>query len=277
MTSVIWAFLAALGGMLLYGVASIAQGYAASRASGPDVLRHPAYLLGLVCDALAWLCSLGALLALPLFVVQSLLAGSLAVTVLLARPLLHVPVTRRDGIAVAVVTAGLVLVSASAAAESHGEPPSWFTAAMLVAMVALVAVSAALYRHGPSVPLAVLGGLGFSGAALAARAAHIGEGEPSQYLGNPLTWSVVVFGAVGAVMYARALEKGAIGPATAAMWVVEVLVPGGIGVFVLGDAVREGWAIPALIGVALAVAACVALAQSPAQAVESGQPSSSST
>ena len=44
------AFLAALGGMVLYGLASVSQGYAAARASGPAVLRHPGYLAGLAGD-----------------------------------------------------------------------------------------------------------------------------------------------------------------------------------------------------------------------------------
>ena len=47
--------------------------------------------------------------------------------------------------------------------------------------------------------------------------------------------------------------------------VVEVLVPGAIGVAVLGDGVRPGWVFPALLAVAAAVAACSVLATSPAQ------------
>lgn len=81
-----------------------------------------------------------------------------------------------------------------------------------------------------------------------------------------MTWLVVAYGVIGAVMYARSLERGPIGPATAALWVVEVVVPGLLGVAVLGDTVRPGWDLAALLGVALAVGACVVLAHSPAQA-----------
>lgn len=260
------AFLAALGGMVLYGLASVSQGYAAARASGPAVLRHPGYLAGLAGDGLAWLCSLLALTRLPLFAVQSLLAGSLAVTVLVAVPVLKVRMGRRDVAAVAVVTVGLVLVSASASAESTRPAPGWFDPALAVGLVLLGLVSALAYRRGRSVPLAVLAALGFSGAAIGARVARLGEGSLAATLADPMTWLVVAYGLIGAVMYARSLERGPIGPATAALWVVEVVVPGLLGVAVLGDTVRPGWDLPALLGVALAVGACVVLAHSPAQA-----------
>ena len=54
MVSAFVAFVAALSAMLLYGIASVAQAYAARRASGADVLRHPACAAGLLCDGLAW-------------------------------------------------------------------------------------------------------------------------------------------------------------------------------------------------------------------------------
>lgn len=262
----VFAFAAAITGMLFYGVASVAQGSAATRAEGPAVLRHPAYVAGLVCDGLAWLCSLVALGALPLFVVQSILAGSLAVTVLLAWPLLKVRPTRRDALAVLVVTTGLVLVSASAGGESTMTPPSWTTPVFLAALAALVVLAAASYRRGPSWLSALAAGAGFSGSALCARVAHLGVGDPVRWVTEPLAWAAVVYGVIGAVMYARALERGELGPATATMWVVEVVLPGAVGVFALGDPIRPGWTWPALAGVALATAASVVLAQSPAQA-----------
>lgn len=259
-------FAAAVGGMVLYGIASVLQAYAAQRATGAKVVSHPAYVAGLGCDGGAFALSVVALATLPLFVVQSLLAGSLAVTVLLAVPVLHVRPTRRDVLAVGIVTLGLLLVSASAAAESTQEPPPWFTTAMIVAAVVVTLAAAVLYARGPSVPVAVVAGLGFSLAALGARALHLGEGAWFPLLVDPLTWVVVVGGVVGAVTYARALERGAVGPATAALWVVEVVVPGAIGVAFLGDAVRPGWDLPALAGVVAAIVGCVVLAHSPAQA-----------
>ncbi|WP_286967039.1 MULTISPECIES: hypothetical protein [Arsenicicoccus] len=262
-------FVASVVGMLMYAVASVSQGYAASRATGAGVVRHPAYLLGLGCDALAWVASLVALRSLPLFVVQSLLAGSLAVTVLLATVVLRVRPRPRDWVAIAVVTAGLTGVALSSGSESATPPPSWYAGAVVALVAVALVASAALWRRGHPLVLGGLAGVGFSGLALAARAVH----EPSGgglamvtgVLTQPAAWALVASGVVGAVMYARGLEHGSLGPVTAVMWVVEVRLPGVVGVAVLGDGVRAGWAPAALVGVALAVAGCVALALSPAQ------------
>ncbi|EWT06125.1 hypothetical protein N864_24000 [Intrasporangium chromatireducens Q5-1] len=254
-------FAAAIAGTLLYGVASVAQSYAAQRASGAAVLRHPVYLVGLGCDLLAWLASLVALWSLPLFAVQSLLAGSLAVTVVLAALVLHVPVGPAGRVATAVVIVGLVLVSWSAGAESTRAAPGWFVGLLVALLAAVVAGGVALYGRGGSIALAAVAALGFSGAAMAARALASSSLSLAGLLADPVAWMIVAFGVVGAVLYARSLERGAVGPATATLWVIEVLVPGGLGVLVLGDTVRPGTLVLAAAGVALAIAGTVALAR----------------
>jgi drug/metabolite transporter (DMT)-like permease len=261
-------FAAAIAGTLLYGVASVAQSYAAQRASGAAVLRHPVYLVGLACDLLAWVASLVALRSLPLFAVQSLLAGSLAVTVVLAALVLHVPVGPAGRVATAGVVVGLVLVSRSAGPESTRPAPGWFVALLGGLLVAVVVAGVALYRRGGSIALAAVAALGFSGAALAARALASAPLGPVGLVADPVAWMVVAFGVVGAVLYARSLERGEVGPATAALWVIEVILPGGLGVLVLGDTVRPGTTVLALVGVALAIAGTVVLARSGA-----GEPS----
>lgn len=50
------------------------------------------------------------------------------------------------------------------------------------------------------------------------------------------------------------------------MSVLEVLVPGIVGLAVLGDVVRSGWAVPAGLATLAAVGGCVVLATSPANA-----------
>ena len=254
-------FAAAIAGTLLYGVASVAQSYAAQRASGAAVLRHPVYLVGLGCDLLAWLASLVALWSLPLFAVQSLLAGSLAVTVVLAALVLHVPVGPAGRVATAVVVVGLVLVSWSAGAESTRAAPGWFGGLLAALLAVVVAGGLALYGRGGSIALAAVAALGFSGAAMAARALASSSLSLTGLLADPVAWMIVAFGVIGAVLYARSLERGEVGPATATLWVIEVLVPGGLGVAVLGDTVRPGTLVPAAVGVALAITGTVVLAR----------------
>jgi drug/metabolite transporter (DMT)-like permease len=262
--SVMVGLLAALAGMLGYGIGTALQAAGAARARGLAVMRQPMYLVGLGFDAAAWLASLLALQRLPLFAVQALLAGSLCVTVLLARIFLGTRLRRRDGAAVVLVALALAAVAAASGVQSTKPPPGWFTPTALVTLAAVVLVMTGLYRRGRSVPMAVVAGVAFSGSALCARALHA-PGGWRQLLTEPVAWAVVGFGVLGAVALSRALERGAVGSAVAVLWVVEVLLPGSVGVLALGDGVRAGWAIPAAAAVAVAVAGCAVLATSPAQ------------
>ena len=264
------ALLAALAGALLYGSGTVLQALAARRASGPHVLRHPWYVAGLGCDLLGWLASLVALRALPLFTVQALLAGSLVVTVLLARLVLDAPLRRVDGVAVVVVVGALVVLARAAGPESPVRAlPDGFTAAVLAVLGLLAAVSVAGYRRGPGWLFALLAALGAAGAAICARAvtlpAAAGTGELVRALAvEPLAWAVAAFGLLMTVAYARALERAGVGATAAVMAVVEVVVPATVGLMVLHDSVRPGWPVAAVVASVLALAACVALAASPA-------------
>lgn len=264
------ALLAAVVGALLYGSGTVLQALAARRASGPAVLRHPWYLAGLGCDLLGWTASLVALRALPLFTVQALLAGSLVVTVLLARVVLGAPLRRVDGVAVVVVVGALVVLARAAGPESPVRAlPDAFTATVLAALGVLAAVSVAAYRRGAGWLFALLAALAASGAAICARAVTLPAGAATGELVRavavePLAWAVAGFGLLMTVAYARALERAGVGATAAVMAVVEVVVPAAVGLGVLHDSVRPGWPVAATVAAVLALAACVALAASPA-------------
>ncbi len=261
MTWLAWS--AALLGMLGYGVASVLQGVGAARATGPAVLRQPYYVAGLACDGLAWAASLVALADLPLFVVQSVLAGSVAVTVVLARVFLRARLRPWDAAAIVVMVAALTCL-AVAFPSGSAPVPAGLGGWSLVALLAVAVATAASYRGGGSVLLALLAGAAFSGAAVCARAVDVSAGVRS-LPANPLVWAVLGFGLVGTFGYARSLERGAVGPATAVLWSVETVVAGLAGVLVLGDAVRSGWTGAAVAAVLATVAGCVVLATGPAQ------------
>ena len=65
-------------------------------------LGHPLYLIGIGCDLLAWVGSMIALRELAVYLVESILAGSLAVTVVAARVILKSRLRKRDIAAVVV-------------------------------------------------------------------------------------------------------------------------------------------------------------------------------
>jgi drug/metabolite transporter (DMT)-like permease len=236
---------------------------AARRAQGLSALRQPLVVGALTIDALAWLLSLLALDRLPLFVVQAVLASSVVVVVLLARVVLAAPTRPRDLAAVTAVVLALVVLAAGSGEQPAVAPPAGFTVWMLVASGVLAVATVAAYARGGPVLLALIGGLGYSGAAVAARGAHASGGLLDTVL-QPLALVVVVCGAVGVLAYLRALERGPAGTLAAVLSVTEVVVPGVIGVVVLGDVVRAGWAAPVVLALLLALAACAVLATSPA-------------
>lgn len=255
--------LAAAGAALGYGVSTVMQAVGARRAGGVGALRQRLVLVALGLDGLAWLLSLLALDALPLFVVQAVLASSVVVVVVGARVVLHAPTRPRDWVAVGVVIAALAVVAGGSGEQPAPAPPSGFTTGMLVATGALVLVTLPAYRRGSAPLLALLSGLGYSGAAIAARAAHA-SGPLLDTVLQPLAAVIVVCGAVGVLAYLRALERGSVGGSAAVLSVVEVVVPGAVGLVLLGDVIKPGWALPVAVALAAALAACAVLASSPA-------------
>lgn len=267
----ILALAAAVAAAVASGVSTVMQAVATRRAPGLAVVRQPLLLAALGIDGAAWLLSLAALDRLPLFVVQTALAGSLVVVVLLAARVLGAPLRGVDAAAVAAVVAALVVLAAGAGDQPAVAPPPAFTPAVLAAGGVLAVAVGAAYRSGPPALLACLGGLGYSGAAVAARGSHA-AGDLLETVLQPAALAVVVCGVVGTLAYLRALERGTVGAVAAVEAVVEVVVPGAVGVAVLGDAVRPGWAAPALAAVAVSVAASVVLATSPANAATEQAP-----
>ena len=242
------ALAAAVLGALAYGVGSVLQAFAARQAAGVWVLGHPAYLLGFGCDLAAFAASVVAVRNLPLFAVQSVLAASLGVTVVLARFVLGTPLRRRDGAAMVAVIAALAVLALASGRQSAQLPPSWFTGAELA-------------------------GTSFAGCAIGTRALDLTAGWLAT-LGHPTAWTILAFGVVGSLAYARSLERGSPGSATAIVWVVEVALAGLVGITALGDRVLPGWGLPALAATAVAGLGCVLLARAAPQP-ERGRPTSS--
>lgn len=254
----ILAFGAAIAGAVAYGVGSVLQAVAARRATGTAVLRHPSYLLGVGCDMLAFVASVVAVRDLPLFAVQSVLAGSLGVTVVLARVVLGTPVRRRDGAAVIGIVGALVVVALASGKQSAQPPPTWFTAPVLLAMAGATVLLVNYYRRSVPTRLALLAGACFAGSAIGARALDL-NGTWFAVLSEPMAWAIVGFGLIGSLAYARSLEHGSPGASTATVWVVEVALAGLVGIAVLHDHVLPGWGWPALGGLSLAILGCVLL------------------
>ncbi|MDO5736725.1 MAG: hypothetical protein Q4P15_09650 [Propionibacteriaceae bacterium] len=248
---------------LAMGVAAILQAIAARRAVGMSILRNPLYVAGLGLDVAGWGLSVVAMRHLPLLAVQTILAASLAVTVVLGALVLRLKPGRSVWTAVVVVCLACGVVVMAAQPGPPGPAPAGFSAAMGIALGLLVVAAVLSFRHPHTAACAVLAGLGYSGAAVAARAVH---GAPIDVLlAEPLVWLIAGFAVVGAVMFARALETrdDAVNEASAWLWVIEIVAPSLIGVLVLGDQVRPGWAIPTVVAIVAAIVATMRISSSP--------------
>ena len=251
--------------MTLYGTASVLQAHAARRATGPAVLRHPAYLAGLACDGLAWAAQVVAMWRLPMFTVEAILAGSLAVTILIGIPALGLRPTRWDWLGVALTCVGVGVVSVAAGPERSASPDAGLRWALLATLLATLLVAALSYQRGGMVVQGLVAGLGYGLSAVFVRVTMQLSGAGTSWLVIPELYLALLAGGCGVVMYARALEHQRVGPPTALLWVVEVVGPGTLGLLALGDTIRSGWVPAAALGVAAAVAGCVLLAMSPTQ------------
>ncbi|MBE7702062.1 hypothetical protein H9623_17355 [Oerskovia sp. Sa1BUA8] len=265
--------LAAVTAAVGYGVSTVMQAVAARRARGLAVVLQPLVILAFTVDLVSWLFSLVALDHLPLFVVQAVLASSLVVTVLLARVFLSVPMRRIDVAAMAAIVAALVVLGIAGGEQPAPVPPDWFTPVLIGVAGGLAVVALVFYKAGTPVLLAVIGALGYSGAAVAARGAHA-SGDLWDTVLQPLAIAIVLFGVVGALAYLRSLERGKVGTNAAILSVIEVVVPGAVGIAVLGDTIRSGWDPAVVVAALVALAGCVVLATSPAnEAAEAGEAS----
>lgn len=230
-----------------------------------SLVTQPRYLGGLLVDGLGWVSTVAALRFLPVFVVQAVLGGAIALTAVGARVFSGSTLRPIDRLACAACVAGLALVAASGGPDRPAGPSSPAMIALVVVAVVLVVGLVATWSTPAAWPLALIAGLGFGGNAVAVRAVHLSVGEdPLALLGAPPVYLVIVFWALGLLGYTRALQRASVARVTAILVVTEVTVPGVAGIVLLGDSVRPGWWTALTAGLVLAVAGVVVLAGSPA-------------
>jgi drug/metabolite transporter (DMT)-like permease len=271
--------LGAFAAAVAYGAASVLQAVGTRRAhsSGhldPRLLwrlaKQAPYVAGIALDLAGFALSVVALRTLPLFAVQAAVASSIAVTALLAAAVLREPPHRREVYALLGIGAGLVLLASSAAPDeavplSHAAGWVALAGAGVVAAVGVPAGRRTGERTG--VLLGMLAGLAFGGVGVAARAVRVPH--PLWHgLADPLVYALLAYALLGMLLYATALQRGGVTSATAALFAAETLGPAVVGLALLGDHARAGRAPYAVVGFALTLAACVALARYGAVAAE---------
>lgn len=270
-----------------YGTASVLQAYGARRsaakadaspgattavtASGGPTLRStisaalmPTFIAGMLLDVLGFAGNIVAARLIPLFLSQTIISANLLVTAVLGIAVLGIRLHRRDWIAIATVLVSLVILGLTAGhpgGDAAGPATHW---GVLVAAVLLLATGIGLIRvlgSRAAVPAGLIAGVSFGAMAVAVRVLDgVDPLRPGVLLSDPACWTIVIAGVGGFYLFTVALQLGSVNGAAAALVAGETVVPGVVGVLLLGDTARPGlgW----LVGIAFvgAVVGAVAVA-----------------
>jgi drug/metabolite transporter (DMT)-like permease len=252
-----------------FGVASILQAIGARSEPTSErldplllvrLLRHPSFLGAMALSLAGFGLHLVALRSLPLFVVQPIIAASIAVTAVVSGRMADEPLGARVRRLVATVCVGLALVTAAAVSGGATSTSTGQRALLLVVVGLIAAVGWPAVRlhgtHGSTV-LGLLSGAGYAVVAVAGRS--MPSLAPLDLVVDPAAYALVTGGGLAILLYSISLQRGSVVTATAAMVVGNTVVPMAIGLAVLGDEIRSGWAPAAVLGLVLAATAVVLL------------------
>jgi drug/metabolite transporter (DMT)-like permease len=256
---------------IAYGAASVLQAigvqHMAAVPSGAMLRSRLAagrpYALGLILDVLGFVASVAALRTLPLFLVESAVASSVAVTAVLAVLVLDLRLRRAEITALAVIGVGLVLLAVSAEpgpAHRTGVAAGWVLlgTVALVALLLLIGLRDANHARA-SLVLATTAGLGFGLVGIAARALAVRH-PWWRTAADPVLWALLAQGALAVVAFGFALHRGRVTTVAAITMVAETIFPAVVGLVFLGDAVRQHLVPVAIIGFLATLAGSLALA-----------------
>lgn len=259
--------LGALVAAFAYGAATIVQAVGVTRMKaapeGASLLQRARagwlYAVGLALDGLGFLASAGALRSLPLFLVQSIIAGSVALTAVLAVVVLKTRLSRREIGALVGVAIGLVMLALCAKEGAAHGIPNWLGVTLLVLAFALLPLVYVGYRARRSSVLALTAGLGFAGVAVAARILPW-DGHFTHALTSASLWALLLHADIATLAYGLALDAGEATSVAAITFATETVVPAIIGLALLGDEIRaHTWPL-ALAGFVVTLASCIVLA-----------------
>lgn len=260
-------WVAAFVACLAYGSASVLQSVGARRSAGVAgvsgvalILTQAPYLAGLAADGVAFAANVVALQQLPLFLVQSIITASVGVTAVIAS-LRGESLHGRDWVSLSVLATGLVLLGLTATSQSAvrlAPGPQRVILASVVLPLLIGLAATRLRGHVSSLVLAGAAGLAWTGVAVASRglSAH---SISWALLAQPLLWSIVLHGIVGTVFFALALQRGSVTTVTAVTFVLEMVIPSAVGLWLFGDSVATGDGPLAVFGFVLAVGGTISL------------------
>lgn len=240
--------LATLSYAVVAGLAAVAQAHAVRRLPRAEdaglrvslraALTSPLLLAVIALYLLSWLLHAVSIDLLPLFLAQSGVAASLAITALGAAYWLRERLGVRHWVAIAAVVLGLALLVA-ASGPVRTTPFGPVGNALLVGCAALLGLAGVWLAHRPGhgVALALLGGIAYAGSPLATRAMVDASG---------LDWlvpgaTIPVYGILGFWLYSVAMQRIPVAAASTVLVAAQVVIPSVVGVLLLGDGLDPAW------------------------------------
>jgi drug/metabolite transporter (DMT)-like permease len=263
--------LAALGAAVMFGIGSVRLAVGARRvpvAEGlslqliPRMLQERAIVEALALNLVGFAFHLVALRHIPLFLAQTGIAASLAVTALLTMRVFGNKLTRSDWIAVLAVCVGLGLLAGAAGGAGRSVTSTRGDIGVVIAVALLFVVGFASTRFSGGLGAALVGlvaGLGFALVSISSRLIPV-IGLPDVLIA-PGTYTLAISGGLAFFLYSVALQRGSVMTATAPMIVMQTATPAAVGVLLLGDTIRPGWSVAAALGLLLSGAGATALAR----------------
>jgi len=262
----------ALVSALGYGIASVMQASAARRAEmrpnlDPMLLVRLAgdatYVASLGLDLLGFIASVVALRTLPLFMVQSAIAGSVGVTAIAASIAFGVRLERYERAALLGLLLGFALLALSAR-PGHAATLGTAGRSVLVGGVVVVALigiaSSRASDRKAGIGLALASGLSFAGTGVAARDLVVPH-NAWHLVTHPEALAIVLYALLGVLLFATALQRTSVTAVAALVFLVETVVPSTIGLVFLGDHARPRLAVVAVLGFVVTIAASITLAR----------------
>ena len=257
---------------LSYGIGSVMQAAAVRHAENrPNLdpllpvrlVGQLPYVAGLALDLLGFVASVIALRTLPLFVVQSAIAGSVGVTAIGASIVFGPRLLGYERAALVALMVGFVLLAVSARPEraaSLGSVGQGILVCGVIVVLAAGAFSARLDNRKAGIGLAACAGLSWAGTGIAARVLQV-PSSPWRLLIDPIALCLAGYGLLGMLLFATALQRGSVTAAAAIVFTIETVVPSLIGIAVLSDHARSGFLLVAVVGFVATVGGSIAVAR----------------
>lgn len=267
------ALLASFGVAVCNGIAAVLEKVSADKEQRVTKIRFGfifrlikdwPYAIGVALDGAAWILTLVAVHALPLFVVQPIIAFSVVVTVLVDYFFMHRQLKWPVFLSIGIIFIGLALIALTATPERAQQVDNTFKWAVFLTPVVLAAAASYLIKVNSKtagIGLGVISGIAFGGTAITGRMLIF---TPPYWhvLINPTLWALVAYGIVGIIAFTVALQSHNASIINATSVTFDTILPLLIGIYFLGDKPRSNHWLQLSAGITMALLGAIIISLS---------------